>query len=80
MNWKNRIVLPEFPTKGMKLTVRLDLKSQEYYGNDTATDEMVELAGKTITVKDEVYNGRFHIKEMGWNWTPEMTVEYTRGK
>lgn len=64
---------------GDKVRVRKDLKvNSRYYSadkkhSDVAVDEMVKLAGKTVTV-EKTYNkiGKYSIKEANYVWTDEM--------
>lgn len=73
---------------GQKVRVREDLDINSYYteeGNmtDSATSEMVDLAGQVVTIKDvsDYPNGdtRYFIEEDeyvgSWNWTYEMFEE-----
>lgn len=63
---------------GSKVRVRVDLEPNRGYkmrGSeeaDVATPGMLTLAGKTVTIKEVTKWGKYHIEEMGWNWTDEM--------
>ena len=68
---------------GDKVFVRKDLSSETRYSmidpktgvklaDDIATEEMIELSGKVVTISKVTEWGKYWIKEMGCNWTDEM--------
>lgn len=61
---------------GDRVRVRHDLKTRVTYNMagsdvcDTATRDMIALAGQVVTIKACGY--KYRIAECGWNWTDEM--------
>jgi hypothetical protein len=57
---------------GDTVKIRTDLKAGKRYGSDTFTFSMLEMLGKTTTIKNILYNGNYEIKGNSWSWTDEM--------
>ena len=62
---------------GDRVVVRSDLEEDKVYGNDDAVGDMIEFAGKEVTISGRVEEADYEAyyleedPEM-WNWTPEM--------
>lgn len=58
---------------GDKVKVREDLEIWKIYGTDVFIDDMAELKGKEVTIKEvEPKFNSYRIKETGYNWTDDM--------
>lgn len=74
-----KAVKPPFKV-GDKVTVRKDLAvgqryfSQDGSARDTFVDDMNEMRGMIVTIK-YCHNGKYHIKECGYNWVDDMFEE-----
>lgn len=57
---------------GQRVRIRHDLEETDY-GADCANEEMIEMAGRWVTIRVISSSGNtFRIEEDCWNWTPEM--------
>ena len=72
--------MPKY-NKGDRVLVRPDLMSDEYYSmeddsenQNVATDEMLELCGKIVTIFNFSLDGQYRIVEEGYKWTDGMFV------
>lgn len=64
---------------GSKVVIRDDLEVGQILGNDMVVSSMLSQCGETVTVKVvHLEQGKFRIKESGFNWTPEM-VDWSKG-
>ena len=63
---------------GDKVTIREDLRVDEYYGSDCVNEIMLSMLGKTVTIKKTELYGQidtYSICEFSCNWTDDMFVE-----
>lgn len=57
---KNKLYYMVDPRSGLKLE------------SDLATDDMIRLCGRIVTISNITSYGKYYIEEMGYNWTDEM--------
>lgn len=64
---------------GDKVRIRSDLKAMTYYSiegrpeaREIAMPSMTDLAGREVTIKEVILNGKYRICEAGYYWTDEM--------
>lgn len=71
-------------SKGDKVIVKSGLDIKKRYGGIGVSSEMVEMAGKTLTIsriykhpnpKYSGYEGYYYVDEHAWCWTDEMLEE-----
>ena len=57
---------------GDKVKVREDLKAGKDYGGIYCNENMADIAGKTVTISEELSNKCYYVEETGFRWHEKM--------